>query len=70
MSTVPMVGASLLVTTIPRASIVVPWGMDAMPATVLPSFGIVVAGTPSQMPGSKWMPVDCPGLVMSLIDWI
>ncbi len=38
---------------VPCAVIVVPCGIDAMRATVNGSCGLVVAGTASQMPGSK-----------------
>src|SRR6516225_3841286 len=42
---------------VPWAIIVVPCGIDAMRATVIGSVGLVVAGTLSHIPGSKWMPV-------------
>ena len=56
------------------ALIVVPCGMDAMRTRLSPRTGtFFVAGTCTQRPGSKWMPVAGPsalpvaGLVTSLI---
>jgi hypothetical protein len=52
-STAPMTGFPALLVNVPWASIVVLWGIDAMRANVAPSAGVVVAGTLSQIPGSK-----------------
>jgi hypothetical protein len=38
---------------VPCATIVVPCGIDAIRATVTGSFGVVVTGTESHIPGSK-----------------
>lgn len=58
------------------ALIVVPCGMDAMRTTLGLFSGLVVAGTFSHMPGSKWMstglarsPRPVTGLVTSWIVW-
>lgn len=37
------------------ALMVVPWGMDAMRTTLGPFSGLLVAGTLSHIPGSKWI---------------
>ena len=68
MSTGPMVGLPAMGPgAMPCAMTVVPCGIDAIRATVKGSFGFVVVGTATQMPGSKWMPVlGC--VVMSVID--
>src|SRR5580704_15934859 len=67
MSTTGIVGFPVVVEKVPWASTVVPWGIDAMRATVAPSAGSVVTGTDSQIPGSKWMPTGWLGKVTSLI---
>ena len=66
-STVGIVGFPLIVVAVPWASIVVPWGIDAMRTSVTPSAGSVVKGTIIHNPGSKWMPMGWVGTVMSLI---
>ena len=65
MSTARMSGFPAMVNEVPWASTVVPWGIDAMRATVAPSAGFVVGGTASQSPGSKWMPTGWLGMVTS-----
>src|ERR1700733_366664 len=51
-----IVGAPRIDTHVPSASIVVPFGIDAIRARVATSAGFVVAGTAIQIPGSTWMP--------------
>src|SRR5215472_5973765 len=53
MSLDPMTGGPLLVEKVPWASIVVPWGIDAMRKTVCGTLGSVVFGMHIQSPGSK-----------------
>src|SRR5450755_1510924 len=67
MSTGGMTGFPAAVDEVPWASIVVPCGIDAMRAMVAPSAGLVVGGTASQIPGSKWMPTGWLGTVTSLM---
>ena len=50
------------------ATIVVPCGIEAIRAMVTGSFAVLVAGTLSHMPGSKWIPL-AGSLVTSVIVW-
>src|SRR3954462_8152666 len=59
-------GAPAIVVAMPSALIVVPWGMDAMRATVRGSFGSVVLGMVSHIPGSRWIPTVALGVVVSV----
>src|SRR5262249_22986038 len=64
----PMTGGPLIVEKVPWASIVVPWGIDAIRKTVgSGTLGSVVFGMLIQSPGSKWMPTGWLGIVTSWI---
>src|SRR3954470_19831945 len=59
-------GAPAIVVAMPSALIVVPWGMDAMRAPVRGSFGSVVLGRASHIPGLGWRRRVAVGFVMSV----
>src|ERR1700712_2147040 len=67
MSTGSILGPPATVKKVPCASMVVPWGIDAIRVSVGPSFGLVVDGTMIQMPGSRWMPIGFFGSLTSLM---
>ena len=59
-----------MVTIVPWALIVVPWGIEASRAKVdSRASGCSVGGTISHSPGSRWIGVVIVGSVTSLIDW-
>ena len=69
-STGGMVGAPAFEPDVPWASMVAPCGIDAIRASdAAGTAGLVVGGTLSQIPGSKWMPTLWFGVVTSLIVW-